>query len=495
VTAAGRCLGVVCLAACGWVGWVTTGAAQGLETSAAAAGPEWVVGSWAGALSLPGNTSLRLVAHIELDEEGELSASVDSPDQGVTGMPVAQVGFRDGTLTLELTAIGARYVGTVGPDGALEGSWMQGGQSLPLRLERVEGDAVGPRRPQDPEPPFPYGEEEVRYPNPGAEITLAGTLTLPEGDGPFPAVVLVSGSGAQDRNSEVFGHRLFLVLADHLTRRGIAVLRSDDRGVGESEGVFSEATSRDFADDAEAAVEWLRTHPGIDSGAVGIVGMSEGGAIAPMVAARSDAVAFIVLMAGPGLPGEEILYLQGELIGRAEGVPDEQLRWNRSLQERMFALVREEEDEARRAERMAPVLREALAELPEATRSAMGLADEAAREAWIRGQIAGTSGPWLRFFLTHDPREVLREVRVPVLALNGELDLQVPSAENLREIEAALEEAGNPDVTVRELPGLNHLFQTARTGSPAEYGEIEETMSPEAMEAVARWILERVGEG
>ena len=476
---------LVCQAWPGGVG------AQNLEPGSIAEAPEALVGTWAGPVVLPDGASLRVAFHISLGDAGGLAATMDVPDQAVTGMAVADVRFEGGALTLELPAIGARYLGTLGQDGAFEGSWTQGGQSFALRLERTQSQAARPSRPQDPSRPVPYREEDVRYPNTAVGITLAGTLTIPDGEGPFPAVVLISGSGPQNRDSEVFGHRPFLVLADHLTRRGIAVLRSDDRGVGVSEGIFAEATTRDFASDTEAAVDWLRAHPDIDPTAVGLVGMSEGGVVAPMVAASSDGVAFIVLMAGPGLPGGDLLYLQGERIAGAEGIPEERIRWNRRLQEAMFSVVGDEDDDDRRAERLEGVIRDAVAELPEAERSAIGQAGDEAFEAWLSGQIQAVSSPWFRFFLRHDPTDVLREVTVPVLALNGSLDLQVPSRENLNAIEAALAEGGNPDVTVRELPGLNHLFQSARTGSPSEYEQIEETMAIEAMEAVAAWIMER----
>lgn len=457
---------------------------------------EPIIGTWQGDLTVPGGMSLAMVFHIELDEEGNLSASADSPDQGVQGMVVESVRFDEGRVELHLPSIGGRFEGTLEEAENLMGTWFQSGAEFPLEMARVD-EVVRPERPQEPEPPFPYTEEEARYPNPQAEIQLAGTLTMPEGSGPFPAVALISGSGAQNRDLELFGHRPFKVLADHLTRRGIAVLRSDDRGVGDSEGVFSEATTRDFADDAAAAVTYLRSHPQVDSRAVGLVGLSEGGLIAPMVAADSPEVAFIVLLAGPGLPGEEILYLQGELISRAMGASEDEIQTNLRLQERLFRVVAEEEDDDVRRERLGTVLREALAEMSEEERAALGSTAEA-EEGWIRSQLASLSGPWFRYFLVHDPRPVLRQVQVPVLALNGELDLQVPPAENLAAIEAALTEGGNEAFVVRELPGLNHLFQTAETGAPAEYSRIEETMSPEAMELVVQWILEqtqRIGAG
>lgn len=462
---------------------------------AAADGPP--VGTWQGSLETPGGGELRIVFHISSDSAGTLEATLDSPDQGATGIPVSDIELSGDTLRLAVAAVGGEYEGRRVADDRVEGEWSQSGMSFPLRLERVEAAEVkGPERPQEPEPPFPYRSEEVRYGNPEAGIELAGTLTVPEGEGPFPAVLLVSGSGPQDRDETVFGHRPFLVLADHLTRRGIAVLRVDDRGVGESEGDFSEATSEDFASDALSALQYLVRRPEVDPGAVGIVGHSEGGLIAPMVATRSDDVAFLVLLAGPGLPGEEILYLQGEKILRAMGGTEMQVARQREQQAELFGVVREEKDPERRVARLEEVLRARLAELTPAERAAAGTipGDSTGLEQWLDLQLRSAGSPWFRFFLLHDPRPVLERVTVPVLAITGELDLQVPPDENLPAIEGALVRGGNRDVTVMELEGLNHLFQHARTGSPTEYARIEQTMAPEAMEAVAQWILARTGD-
>ena len=472
-----------------WIPMSPPAQAQELPATPIPAGYELIVGTWQGELTVAGGMSLAMVFHIKLEEEGNLAASADSPDQGVQGIAVESVSFEEGRAELHLPSIGARFEGTLEDPESLKGTWFQGGAELPLEMARVD-EVVRPARPQEPEPPFPYAAEDVRYPNPQADIDLAGTLTIPEGSGPFPAVALISGSGAQNRDMELFGHRPFKVLADHLTRQGIAVLRSDDRGVGDSEGVFADATTGDFADDAAAAVTYLRSRPEVDSRAVGLVGLSEGGLIAPMVAVDSPEVAFIVLLAGPGLPGEEILYLQGELISRAMGAADDQIQQSRRLQERLFHVVTEESDDDVRRERLEAVLREALSEMSEEERAALGSTEEA-EEGWIRSQLSSLSGPWFRYFLLHDPRPVLREVEVPVLALNGELDLQVPPAENLAAIEAALREGGNEAFVVHELPRLNHLFQTAETGAPTEYARIEETMSPKAMDLVAEWILEQ----
>jgi uncharacterized protein len=465
-------------------------AAAKLDAASLPASPD-VVGTWEGTLAVTAGMQLQIVFQITEAPDGSLQATMDSPDQAARGIPVASITYGHGHLVLEVTAVGGRYEGHLEAPDRLEGTWMQGGASFPLGLARVE-EASTPHRHQHPEPPFPYRSEDVVYPNPEADIHLAGTLTLPEGPGPFPAVTLVTGSGAQDRNSEIFGHRIFLVLADHLTRSGIAVLRSDDRGVGESEGGFRAATSADFATDTRAAVEYLLTRPEVDPSSVGIVGMSEGGLIAPMVAAGMEEVAFLVLLAGPGVTGEEILFRQGELIARSMGASAEDVERSRGLQTRLFTILREEADPAVRRNRVEVELRRALEEMSDAEREAGGI-PQAGEDGWVQAQLAPLEGPWFRYFLLHDPAPVLRQVQVPVLALNGSLDLQVDPAQNLPAIESALREGGNPDFTVEELPGLNHLFQTAATGAPSEYGQIEETFSPVALERISGWILERFG--
>ena len=452
-----------------------------------------LVGSWLGTLEAMGQ-SLRIVFRFAQAEDGTLTATLDSPDQGATGIAVSEVTVEGRSLALSVADVAGRFEGTVSTDGEkIEGEWQQGGLTIPLLLERTETEAEPAPRPQNPEPPYPYLAEEVSYPNPDAGITLAGTLTLPEGEGPHPAVVLVSGSGPQDRDESVFGHRPFLVLADHLTRRGIAVLRYDDRGVGGSTGDFSDATSEDFASDALAGVAFLKGRAEIDAGRIGLVGHSEGGLIAPMAAASSADVAFIVMIAGPGLTGEEILYRQAALISRASGVPEPAIEQNRRVQEEMFAILRTVEDDAAAADSLRAYLRATVESLSEEQRAALGMTGDVAQ--LIERQVRQLASPWFRYFLTHDPAPVLRRVRVPVLAINGELDLQVPAEANLEAIERALAAGGNPDYTVRMLAGLNHLLQPATTGSPTEYAGIEQTISPDALALIADWILERFGTG
>jgi pimeloyl-ACP methyl ester carboxylesterase len=450
-------------------------------------------GIWEGVLKVPGGGELTVVFHIQRAEDGGFSATMDSPDQGAKGIPVSEVRCADGLVRLVSTAVNGVFEGRLAADGTrMQGEWRQSGAALPLELERVEQVTARPR-PQDPRPPFPYRVEEVQYPNGRADIELAGALTLPEGEGPFPAVVLISGSGPQDRDESVFGHRPFSVLADHLTRNGIAVLRFDDRGVGGSTGDQASATSEDFATDVRAGVAYLRSRGEVDDDRIGLIGHSEGGLIAPLVAAETDEVGFIVLLAGPGLPGDTLLMMQSELIGKANGSSAEAIARNIALQRRLFAIIAEEPDPARAEDRLRNAIRVDLAGLSEGELEGMGLRSDDAIEAFVSGQARQVNSAWLRHFVAYDPRPTLERVRVPVLALNGELDLQVPAEANVDAMREAFERGGNSDFTLGVLPGLNHLFQEAETGSPAEYARIEQTIAPAALESIAAWILERFG--
>jgi uncharacterized protein len=447
-------------------------------------------GCWKGQLDV-GVMKLTLVFNIARNEEGNLTATMDSPDQGAMGLPVSEVSFEDGTLVLTSAAVRGEFTGQLTADGnSLEGSWSQGGTDLLLVLERSE-KIEGLHRPQEPKPPFPYEVEELTYPNTEAGIELAGTLTFPSTGGPFPSVVMVSGSGPQNRDEELMGHKPFAVIADHLTRQGIAVLRFDDRGVGGSTGKHGTATSVDFASDALAGVQFLKTRDEIDPRKIGLIGHSEGGLIAPIAAVESDDLAFIVLLAGTGLIGEEILLLQTELIAKVMGVSDEEIQENLMSQRKMFKVVKEVDDPKEAQGQLESYFDRLISGMTEEQRAKAGITGNP--EAWEKVNIDRLVSPWMRYFMTYDPATSLSQVEIPVLAINGENDLQVPSKENLKAISAALEVAKNPDFTVKELPGLNHLFQQSETGSPAEYGKIEETFSPVALELISAWILERFG--
>lgn len=452
-----------------------------IRAEAKAQGAENLAGAWQGKLNVSGS-EIELVVRITRNTDGTYAARLDVPTQGVMDIPVSKIAVQDGTVRLEIAPIGGVFEGRLSADGReMTGEWKQNGLALPLLL-RWTDQAPVLRRPQEPAKPYPYREEEVTYENKPAGIKLAGTLTLPKGAGPFPAVILISGSGVQDRDEALIGHRPFLVLADYLTRRGMAVLRVDDRGVGGSTGDTLRSTSSDFAGDALAGVAYLKGRREIDAARIGLIGHSEGGLVAPLAATRSQDVAFIVLLAGPGLPGEQIIYLQTDLILRASGATDEQAARERELQESLFAVVKEESDPAPAAKRLREILAAYLDKLPPEEKAGLN------EEAFIEGQVKAVLSPWFRFFLTYDPRPALQQVSCPVLALNGEKDLQVPFRENLTAIEEALKAGRNKDFTVKSLPNLNHLFQTCTTGSPAEYGTIEETISPVALQAIGDWL-------
>lgn len=438
-----------------------------------------VEGRWAGAVVLPTGELPFAVTFARAD--GVLSASMDI--QGQVGLPLTAVSHADGRVHFELET----PIGLAAWDGALEGDTIEGEFAQGVVTTSFSVTRADPVEPE-PEEPAPYRSEEVSFEN--GDIRLAGTLTVPEGTGPFPGVVLITGSGPQDRDEVVAGFPVFRVLSDHLTRQGIAVLRYDDRGVGGSSGSVSTSTSADFAGDALAGLARLAEHPDVDPARVGLVGHSEGGIVAPIAASRSEAVRFAVLLAGSTVPGTEILYEQSAAIQRASGVPEDRIAWNTDFQRRLFAALEAGEDLQVYREELGAAIREGIETLPEEQRAAISDVDSYV-ETQIEGQIDRVETPWFRFFLTYDPTEGLRGTRVPVLALFGGLDLQVLVDQNRPPLEEAL--AGNPDATVQVLPGANHLFQAATTGSPAEYATLERDFIDGFLDTISDWILARFG--
>src|SRR5258708_2301744 len=426
-------------------------------------------GYWLGTLDT-GRGKLRLQFQITTTF-GSSTVALSSLDQGPGSIPMTF--SRDGDkVRMGGASVGGVFSGTVNPEKkAIVGTFSQGAV-LPLTLEKVLISAVDvpPPRPQNPVKPYPYRAEDLTYENKGAGVVLAATLTIPEGKGPFPAVVLITGSGAQDRDEALAGHRPFLVLSDYLTRHGIAVLRADDRGTAKSTGSFAGSTTADFATDTEAGIAFLRGRKEIDPHKIGLVGHSEGGIIGPMVAARNPDVAFIVMMAGSGVSGDEVLIEQAQLIAEAGGIDREAVDKIGTRQRAIMLLARREKKPAafdRGPRQNFP------GQIPE---EQMGTA------------VKQMTSPWMRYFIEYDPAIALRKVKCPVLALNGSKDLQVPPKQNLPAIRKALEAGGNTHFEVVEMPGLNHLFQTAKTGSPSEYFQIEETIAPAVLEKIAGWI-------
>lgn len=459
-----------------WVGTWSQGQDFPVTLEAGKLPPRPVVagldGVWEGAVANPAGVKLRLVLHVRTGAGGTI-VLMDSPDQLAYGIPITTLA-RDGQkVTFALAVASARYEGVLAADGkAIAGTWTQG-VPAPLNFSWRAERTAEVVRPQTPKPPFPYRAEEVAVPSaPG--VTLAGTLTLPAGKGPYPAVVMITGSGAQDRDETILGHKPFAVIADRLSRNGIAVLRVDDRGFAKSTGNFATATDDDFAADTAAQVAFLRKRADIDPARIGLIGHSEGGIVAPKVAAKDPKLAFIVLMAGPGVPLGEVLRAQRAALGPAMGASPAQLKQGQDVVDHVNAAMRGAKGDAdAEARALAAIKAEPIVPKP---------TDDQARA--LAKQLA--SG-WMRTLTDYDPRPTLAKVKCPILALNGSKDGQVPPDQNLPAIRAATR--ANRDVTIVELPNLNHLFQTAKTGAVGEYADIEETVAPIALDTMTDWIV------
>lgn len=436
---------------------------------------EDAAGDWVGFMA----SGFKVIVHVEA-AAGGYSGKLRTPNGNVTALD--QVTSDGKHLHFAARKIELSYDGDWnGAKGVWAGT-LTLGQAYPLDFRRAKPEDLAAqvvRRPQEDAiaaGPRPYSQRDVSITTPIAGVSLAGTYSIPDGQGPFPAVVLVSGTGRNTRDEDVNGHKVFLVLADALNRQGIAVFRYDKRGVAGSTGSFSMATTADFAADADAALNWLSTQPEVLSGKVGIIGHSEGGIIAPMVAAGSRKVAFVVTIAGPGLRGDKLFVLQAARVAAADGVPADYIERRKAFDEKLFAAALSSPDAKLAMERVKAVVDE-------------GVRDKIVDAEQAKGLPASTITPWMRYFLANDPARTLKKIKVPILVLNGSLDLQVPPAENLPVIRQALK--NNRQATVMELLGLNHLLQTARTGSPAEYAEIDETMSPAALRIITDWVKAR----
>lgn len=421
-----------------------------------------ILGSWYGQPDL-GGIKLRIVFNISETDDGYF-ATMDSPDQNVKGILVDSVNFADNRLFIRIDKISLTYNGVL-EEGIIKGELTQFGRSFSANLDRK---SIQPNRPQTPQPPFPYISEDVIFRNEKDSIILGGTLTLPQQSGEYPAVILISGSGQQNRNEEIFEHKPFMVLADYLTRKGIAVLRYDDRGVGESTGDPALCTTADFATDTKAALEYLKSRKEINKRRIGLIGHSEGALIAFMLAARNKKdIAFIVSMGGSAQKGDSIILDQREMLFKTAGESSETISADRNRMRKAFALLNNQTDET--------VLKNKMKELFSGSGS----------ERNIDIMVKQLTSPWMRYFLNYNPAIDLRRLKCPVFAINGEKDLQVEADANLNLMQKYIKRK----LTVKKYPNLNHLFQNSTTGLPIEYGQIEETISNEVLSDIADWIL------
>jgi len=437
-------------------------------------GAQDLTGFWAGKVDLP---TVKLTLIFEFAQPGNDTVKLDIPEQEANDLIGTILKVSDDSLVFRHEELNRTFYGEFLNGSTVKGNWEKNKISIPVTLNKTETPPTL-KRPQSPQPPFPYLSEEVEYINSKSGLKLAGTLTIPKKADGCPAVVLITGSGAQDRDETIFGHKQFFVIADYFARNGIAVLRVDDRGVGGSEGNIAVSTSEEFADDALAGINFLKTQKEIDSLKIGLIGHSEGGLIAPIAATTSNDVAFFIMMAGPGMIGEQILSEQNDLALSAAGMPEYVVKQNRAVQKTMFDVLKNEPDSA-------------LAHRELQIKLSQGFYDGMNNEmkAQVDGRIKGINSKWFRYFLTYNPQPTLSKVRCPVLALNGVKDLQVPVS-NLEAIEKAVKSGGNENVTVIAFENLNHLFQNCTTGAVAEYSQIEETIDPEVLEIMKDWILE-----
>lgn len=441
-----------------------------------------ITGTWNGALKVQG-ISLRIVFNIDKEGVG-YKATMDSPDQGAKGIPMSAASFENNVLTIELSSAGIKYVSTQITSDSITGIFNQMGQKFPLNLYRKAKEPEKKVRMQEPQPPYPYNAVDIVFSNDKDKIQLAGTVTYPSKKGKYPAVVLITGSGAQNRDEELLGHKPFKVLADYLTRNGIIVLRFDDRGSFESGGDYKTATSYDFANDVKAAVNYLKSRNDIDLKNIGLIGHSEGGIIAPIVAAKDKKIKFIVMMAGPTVSGSEISLDQQSLIGKVNGMKEEDINKTSEINKEVFRLIREISNIDELKNKLTEYLLSKSNEFP-----AGSIPENTDVNKIIEMQIAQVTSPWMINFLTYNPAPTLTKLKCPTLALYGEKDLQVSPALNIPVMKKIIEQNKKSKIEIKEIKGVNHLFQECKTGSPNEYAEIDQTISPEVLKVMTEWIL------
>ena len=442
-----------------------------------------ITGKWQGNLVLP-NGKLKLVVNIE-PGVGGYTGTMDSPDEGAKGVPIEKITFNDNNFTFAIPAGDISYKGKL-DNGVIKGTYTQGAYILELNLSREGAAEQKAKRPQEPVAPFPYYTEDVTFKNEKAGITLAGTLTLPKKNGNYPTVILISGSGTQDRNEEILGHKPFLVLSDFLTRKGYGVLRYDDRGAGKSGGNPADKTSGDFATDTQAALDYLKTRAEVNKKKIGLIGHSEGGLIAQLIAGKNTDIAFIVMLAGLGIQGSELMVLQNYLVGKADGIPENELTTMGTTIRKVYNVITTENDQKIRKATVSDILDK---EFTPFFISKGVPKDEIGRV--VSAQTEQLTSPWFVYFLRYDPAPVVAKIKCPIFALNGSKDIQVAADANLDGLKRIAEKSANKKVLTKKYMGLNHLFQECTTGSIQEYETIEQTISPVVLNDIADWIAKQ----
>ena len=450
-----------------------------------------ITGNWQGRL-VAGTQKLKLVFHIKTDSVHNWLSSFDSPDQGAYGIPCNETRIKEDSLELLIKTINGGYRGKWDGKNSISGYYFQSGKNFPMELSRSVDTEVVLIRPQTPKPPYPYRSEEMEYDNTLTGIHYSGTLTYPNSGGPFPAAILITGSGQEDRDETIFGHKPFAVIADYLTRRGYAVLRVDDRQTGKSTGDLSKATTADFAKDVEISLHELQKRKDIDPKKTGLIGHSEGGLIASMIASENANISFIILLAGPGLKGSELLAFQTEAFDLSLGVNSALAKADKELKAGLIKALLSSKDTSVQLENAWKYFLTWKKNTHPDIVSAMQLTEESNARNFIRAYLNGLNIPWMIYFLRADPAPYLVKLKCKVLALNGSKDIQVVPDPNLAAIDSALKKSLVKIYSTEKLPGLNHLFQHCKTCTFQEYGELEETFSPDALQIMGDWLDKNV---
>jgi len=446
-----------------------------------------LTGAWAGNIM-----GIKLIFHFTTAASGQLEGTLDSPQQGDFGHPFSSIVQGKDSITCLIKTPEVRYVGILTGDSTFSGNWYQGGRTFPLTLHRLgaaETKALAtPARPQTPHPPFPYHSDSVEYDNADKTVHLAATLTYPEKGGPFPAAILITGSGIQDRDETIFGHHPFAVIADYLTRRGYAVLRVDDRTAGLSTGDIKYATSADFAKDVETSFNWLRKQKYIDPKKIGLIGHSEGAAIAPMVAAENKDIAFIISLAGPANGYSTMMYQAISPLQRSHA-NEQVIAFELAKEKMLLDNMKTAADSAAFMQGMDKDYRAYYTSIPDSLRPQYNFVPRPENYLHALAPAAWSIvTPWWKFLINYQVATWYPKVHCPVLLLGGDKDFQVSNATDITVIASILKAHHNTNVETHLMPGLNHLFQHCKTCLLQEYGALEETFSPEVLSIMADWL-------
>lgn len=449
------------------------------------------VGTWEGTLNV--GTPLRIVFHIK-DKDGIFVSSADSPDQKAFGLTCDTTFVSANNITIEMKGLGATFNGTLINDTVIDGNFSQRGADFPLVLKKIKGPETEKKqlRPQTPRPPFPYKSEDVIYESADKLLKYGATITIPEGSGPFPAAVLITGSGQQDRDETLAGHKPFAVIADNLSRNGYIVLRVDDRGIGKTTGKFSKATSADFANDVNTSLNYLLSRTEVDKKKVGLIGHSEGGMIAPMVASERKDINFIILLAGPGIKIIDLMAEQNEAVAISSGISNSAGKNLNEIFKTIVTAIINAPDSKTGIQQAQQEAEKWAATQDTSLLKELDIATPDKRKTYVLNMALQIGTPWFKYFIQFDPAPYLKKLRCKVLALNGEKDIQVLPESNLAGITSSLKKSKARKVVIKKMPGLNHLFQACSKCTVEEYAELEETFSPVALQEMVNWLNKNV---